>query len=74
MNHKTKKYKYHLNRNQKMSIVSFILGTFGISPLVKDTAANLLGMHNYLLFSLVIGCVCLVMIPLIAETIIPSHH
>lgn len=73
MIHKTTK-RYILNKHLSYSILGFILGTFGISPLVKDTAASLLGMHDYLVFSLVIGCVCLIMLPLLADSMPSSKR
>lgn len=72
MLHNTDKNK-QLNKNVSIALLGFILGTFVISPLVKDIAADLLGMHNYLLFSFVIGCVCLVMLPLLADSL-PSFR
>lgn len=63
--------KKQLNKNLCNGILGFILGTFVISPLVKEAAASQLGMHNYLLFSFVLGCVCLVMLPLLADSLPP---
>lgn len=62
-----------LNKNLSNGILGFILGTFIISPLVKEGASQL-GMHNYLLFSLVVGCVCLVMLPLLVDSLPSSRQ
>lgn len=73
MQHKTNEHK-GFNKQQKAGLFGFILGAFILSPLVKDAAADLLGMHNYPVFAFVLGCVILFMLPLLIDTFSPSQH